>query len=116
VAYNSNESGRFEVYLQQVPANGSKFQVSTAGGFLPQWRSDGRELFYVENGTIFAVPMTLEPQVEIGTPKALFKNPNGVAYAVSADGQRFLGVVPAGGSAAVPPVTAILNWAAGVKH
>ncbi len=116
VAYESNESGRFEVYLQQLPANGSKFQVSTAGGELPQWRADGRELFYVENGTLFAVPITLEPHIEIGMPKVLFKHPNAVGYAVSADGQRILGVVPAGGSAAVPPVTAILNWAAGVKH
>jgi len=116
VAYESNESGRFEVYLQQQPANGSKFQVSTSGGVLPQWRADGRELFYVENGTLFAVPIALEPHIEIGTPKVLFKNPNAVGYAVSADGQRILAVVPAGGSAAVPPVTAILNWAAGAKH
>jgi eukaryotic-like serine/threonine-protein kinase len=115
-AYDSNESGRFEVYLQRVPANGSKFQVSTAGGELPQRRADGRELFYIENATLFAVPITLEPSVEIGTPKALFKNPNAGAFAVSADGQRFLRVVPAGGSAAVAPVTAVLNWAAGVKH
>jgi hypothetical protein len=83
---------------------------------LPQWRADGRELFYVENGTLFAVPIALEPHIEIGTPKVLFKNPNAVGYAVSADGQRILAVVPAGGSAAVPPVTAILNWAAGAKH
>ncbi len=102
--------------MQQVPANGSKFQLSIAGGELPQWRADGRELFYVQNYTIFAVPITLEPRVEIGTPKALFKSPNASAYAVAADGQRFLGVVPAGGSAAVPPVTAILNWAAGIKR
>jgi Tol biopolymer transport system component len=115
-AYQSNESGRYEVYLQQVPASGAKFQVSTSGGALPQWRADGRELFYIENGTVFAVPITLEPHVEIGTPKPLFKNPNFVAYAASADGQRFLAVVPAGGSAAAEPVTAVLNWAVGVKH
>ena len=62
------------------------------------------------------MPITLEPRVEIGTPKALFKSPNASAYAVAADGQQFLGVIPAGGSAVVPPATAILTWAAGMKH
>ena len=116
VAYQSNESGRFEVYLQQLPASGTKFQVSTAGGALPQWRADSRELFYIENGTVFAVSISLAPHVEIGTPKPLFRNPNAVAFAVTSDGQRFLGVVPAGGSTVVPPVTAVLNWAGGVKQ
>src|SRR5207342_2225714 len=57
VAYDSNESGRSEIYLQQVPATGSKFQVSTSGGFAASWRADGRELYYVENGTAYAVPI-----------------------------------------------------------
>ena len=116
VAYDSNESGRFEVYLQQLPATGAKFQVSTSGGAVPQWRADGRELYYVENGTAFAVPITLGAGVEIGTPKALFRNPVATSYAVSRDGQRVMLNVPAGGAATIPPLTAVLNWAAGLKH
>jgi eukaryotic-like serine/threonine-protein kinase len=116
VAYDSNESGRSEVYLQQLPATGAKFQVSTSGGSFPAWRADGRELYYIENGTAFAVPVTLGSSVEIGTPKALFRNPVATSYAVSRDGQRVVLNVPAGGAATIPPVTAVLNWAAGLKH
>jgi eukaryotic-like serine/threonine-protein kinase len=46
IAYRSNESGRPEVYVQTFPAGGGKWQVSTSGGLLPQWRGDGREVFY----------------------------------------------------------------------
>jgi eukaryotic-like serine/threonine-protein kinase len=116
VAYDANESGRSEVYLQQFPATGAKFQVSTSGGALPKWRADGRELYYIENGTAYAVPVTLGTSVEIGTPKALFRNPVATAYDVSGDGQRVVLNVPAGGTATIPPVTAVLNWANGLRR
>jgi eukaryotic-like serine/threonine-protein kinase len=115
VAYASSESGRPQVYLQQFPASGVKYQVSTGGGENPFWRPDGRELYYVENATMYAVPITLGRSVDIGTPKALARNPNVFSPAAAADGQRFLAALPVGGSDAAPPITAVLNWAAELK-
>jgi len=116
VAYTSSESGRAEVYLQQFPASGAKYQVSTSGGAGPVWRADGRELYYVENGTVYAVPITLGSAIDIGTPTMLARNPNLLTFAAAADGQRFLAPLPAGGTDAAQPITAVLDWAAGVKH
>ena len=115
VAYSSSESGRAQVYLQQFPASGVKYQVSTTGGEDPLWRADGRELYYLENATVYAVPITLGASVDIGTPKALARNPNVVSAAAAADGQRFLVALPAGGSDTAPPITAVLNWAGALK-
>ncbi len=114
VAYASTESGQPQVYLQQFPASGVKYQVSTTGGANPIWRADGRELYYLENATVYAVPITLGGSVDIGTPKALARNPNVLFASAAADGQRFLVALPAGGSDAAPRITAVLNWAAGL--
>jgi Tol biopolymer transport system component len=115
-AYASTESGRPEVYLQQFPASGVKYQVSTAGGESPVWRADARELYYVQNGTLYGVPITFGSSVDIGTPTALGRNPNALTFAAAADGQRFLAALPAGGSDVAQPITAVLNWAAGVTR
>ena len=58
LAYSSNESGRFEVYVQRFPEGGGKVQVSAQGGVQPRWRGDGRELYYVEGETLLAVAVT----------------------------------------------------------
>src|SRR5207244_1980532 len=77
LAYASDESGRFEVYVQPFPGPGAKLQVSTAAGVQPRWRGDGRELFYREpSGRFMAVPVTVViadefPQIEaVVTPPA----------------------------------------------
>ena len=58
VAYQSNESGRYEVYVQPFPGPGGKWQVSTDGGIAPRWRRDSKELFYIApNGKLMAVPI-----------------------------------------------------------
>jgi Tol biopolymer transport system component len=102
VAYESNESGRFEIYVQPFPAGGTKVLVSTAGGSQVRWRADGRELFYVAaDGRLMAVPVRISARdqtIELGSPVALFLTrvestvQGGIAhaYTVSADGQRFL--------------------------
>jgi Tol biopolymer transport system component len=111
IAYSSNESGRPEIYLQSIPA-GTKFQVSTAGGNAPEWRRDGKELFFVANGALMAVPIALGADVQIGTPHELFKIVGQRGYAPAADGQRFLVVLPSGDVGAPPTraLTVVLNW------
>jgi len=117
MAYQSDESGQNQIHVQAIPASGAKYQISTAGGTLPMWRRDGKELFYFSTDQkLMAVPITLGAGVEVGTPQELFANPGiNTGYAPSVDGQRFLVNVPAGGeAAAVPPITVVLNWAAGL--
>jgi hypothetical protein len=117
IAYASDESGRWEVYVQPFPATGGKWQISTSGGSQPVWRRDSKELFYMAAGrTLMAVPVTADSTFEAGVPRLLFQTrtpsvlqPYPTNYAVSADGQRFLvnNVVEEGFS---PPITVVLNW------
>jgi eukaryotic-like serine/threonine-protein kinase len=98
LAYGSNESGRYEVYVSSFPEGRGKMQVSLEGGSGPRWRSDGRELYYVQEGeipTLMAVPVSISSgQLRFGTPEPLFANPslggNDQTYDVSSDGQRFV--------------------------
>ena len=117
MAYQYNESGQDQVYVQAIPASGAKYQVSTSGGTRPMWRGDGKELFYVSSDLkLMAVPIALGASVDVGTPRELFTNAGMTGYAPSADGQRFLLNVPAGGEAAAAlPVTVVLNWQAGLN-
>ena len=116
MAYQSNESGQDQIYVQAIPASGAKYQISTSGGTQPTWRRDGKELFYLSTDQkLMAVSIMLGASVEVGTPQELFANSGVTGYAPSADGQRFLVNVPAGGdAAAAPPITVVLNWAAGL--
>jgi Tol biopolymer transport system component len=124
VAYASDESGRAEVYVQSFPASGGKWQISTGGGDQPQWRRDGRELFYVApDKTLMAVPISAGDSFERGSPAALFAThvPTGSLtgdrnqLVAAADGQRFLvnNLVNEGNT---QPITLVLNWAANLKR
>ncbi len=120
MAYQSNETGQDQVYVQSIPPSGAKYQLSTAGGTQP-WRSDGKELFYLSTDRkLMAVPIALGAggaSVEPGTPRELFANAGITGYAPSPDGQRFLVNLPAGGEgAAAPPITVVLNWDAGLNR
>jgi len=117
MAYQSNESGQDQIYVQTIPTSGAIYQISNAGGTVPRWRRDGKELFYISTDQkLMAVPTALGARVEPGTPQALFAAVGLTGYAPSRDGQRFLVNVPAGGEgAAAPPITVVLNWAAGLN-
>jgi Tol biopolymer transport system component len=113
IAYDSTESGRREVWIQPFPANGSRWQVSTAGGFASRWRADGRELFYIAaDGRLMAASVTAAPTPVIGAPTSLFqtrRGEGGSPFAVSADGQQFLSNVPPP-LAETDPITVLVNW------
>ncbi len=96
LAYISDESGRYEVYVQPYPGPGGKWLISTEGGNEPVWNPNGRELFYRSGDRMMAVEITKQPGFSAGKPKVLFEGkylptpitfPN---YDVSLDGQRFL--------------------------
>ena len=95
VAYVSDESGRYEVYVQRFPGGGGKRLVSRNGGGQPRWRRDGKELFYVAHGTLLAIDVTTMPNLSMGSPRELFESvglnsPTVQYYDVSADGQWFV--------------------------
>jgi serine/threonine protein kinase len=122
LAYSSDETKRFEVYVQTFPNPGGKWQVSTGGGTLPVWGRDGKELFFI-GGDRKMRAVELKSGVgngakfEAGVPKALFDvnfeagfNPG---FDVSKDG-RFLIPTRAGQSASVP-ITVVINWTAALN-
>jgi dipeptidyl aminopeptidase/acylaminoacyl peptidase len=123
VAYASNESGTYQVYVQSFPSSGSKWQVSTNGGAQPQWRRDGKELFYLApDRKLMAVEVNgAGPTFVPGVPKPLFEPRVSAVfpsittyYSVTGDGQRFLVNTLVGESTPVP-FTVVLNWAAALK-
>ncbi len=113
IAYRSNESGRSEIYVQPFPGTGAKHLISRDGGMHPQWREDGRELFFLSlSGALMAAPVEPTSTFRSGIPEPLFNT--GIvgeranhAYVVSGDGKRFL--MTAREQSAVP-ITIALNW------
>jgi hypothetical protein len=96
VAYNSLESGRWEVYVAAFPGFTNKRQVSSAGGCQPHWRKDGKELFYLAlDGKLMTVDVTTDGGIETGPPNLIFQTPIRVIsyqnqYSVTSDGRRFI--------------------------
>jgi dipeptidyl aminopeptidase/acylaminoacyl peptidase len=117
VAYQSNESGRFEIYVQPFPGPGDRWQVSTGGGAHPRWRPDGGELYFVSpGGTLMAAVVRASGSTfDAGSPTALFQTRMAVGsnanlspqYAVARDGRFLLNVDENSGAA---PITVIVNW------
>jgi dipeptidyl aminopeptidase/acylaminoacyl peptidase len=120
VAYNSLESGRWEVYVAAFPAFNEKRQVSNSGGCQPLWRKDGKELFYQTlEGKLMVVEVKGAGKLQTGAPMFLFQTPARVnpvqsEYFVTGDGKRFVFQEPIGESAT--PITVVVNWAAALKR
>jgi hypothetical protein len=118
MAYASDQSGRYEIYVQDFPAGTQRTLVSTNGGMQPQWRGDGRELYYIQaDGTLMQVGITANDRLNAAAPRALFKtgippmlNPYRMDYIPSADGQRFLMKVPI--TEKPQGITVVMNWPA----
>lgn len=119
LAYESNKSGRYEVYVTTFPARDREWQVSAKGGRSPRWRRDGRELYYVESGgKLFAVPIRTSPDFAPRDPIPLFTDHSlrerGHRYDVTADGKRFVLVKTIQRR---PPVLRVVqNWIAGLDR
>ena len=111
VAYASDESGQNEIYVQSYPGGANRIAVSTGGGSMPTWSSDGKELFYVSGDSLVAVAM--RPDGSFGAPRRLFDRSNYLlrynSHDASPDGKRFLMIQRDPGS--VPrQLNVILNW------
>jgi Tol biopolymer transport system component len=122
LVYVSNESGRDEVYITSFPKLGARFAVSSGGGTEPQWRPDGRELFYWAfagaKTSLMAAGVDPGPPLKIAKPAELFEVSSfragpgpGPFYDVSANGRFLIGMPIKEDS---QPVNIVLNWPAGV--
>ena len=130
LAYTSDETGRFEVYVQAFSgrdavagAAGARWQVSTRGGSEPRWRRDGKELFYIgADRKLMSVTLAAGSSLEAGVPRPLFATriPPGVSpyrrnYVPTSDGQRFL-INTLLEETAATPITVVLNWPAALER
>jgi serine/threonine protein kinase len=110
VAYASDESGRFEVYVAPFPGPGRKWQISSAGGLDPRWRNDGRELFFqsTSNQILSAELEYADAMLIVGADESLFDFAGGGEYDVAGDGQRIL--IVRDYDKVTTPLTLVLNW------
>jgi serine/threonine-protein kinase len=125
LAYESNESGRYEIYVRPFPdVQSGRWQISRDGGTRPMWARNGRELYFMAGGlynspvgsALMVVSVETSPAFRAGNPQQLlpgpyFSNLGNRTYDVSADGQRFLMVKRAGPSTAAPDrIVVVDNW------
>jgi Tol biopolymer transport system component len=118
IAWQSDESGRFEIYAAPFPGLADKRFISTRGGTRPRWRRDESEIFYLAAGgsLLTATAVTVRGQVlSVGETRTVLGQPvSGYGWDVSADGRKILAIVPTE-QAAPQPLTLVLNWTAGLK-
>lgn len=125
VVYTSDESGKQEVYVvpfrvpgpvgaTAVPAG--KWQISTAGGQVPIWRRDGKEILYQDlEGRMMSAEVSIQgSQFRVGRVRPLFKLPPNTGFDATPDGQRFL--IKALGEEYSAPITLLVNWKAKLNH
>lgn len=119
ISYVSDESGENQVYVAPFPGPGRKWQISAAGGFLPQWRRDGKEIFYVaQDLKLMSVDVGAdESSFQVGQARTVFQLPppgGETYYDATPDGQKFL-VKKGVGSTSESPLTLVVNWPAELK-
>src|SRR5262249_41859201 len=129
LAYVSDRSGRYEVYVTPYPGPGAVTQISTEGGLEPLWAPDGRELFYrvyanwynalldyVSQNTVMAVSLLAGPPLLVTKPRLFFEGAyaapgfSGQLYDLAADGRRFLMVKQSDPPPAPTQINVVLNW------
>jgi len=116
LAYQSNESGRYEVYVRPFPeVRGGKWTISTSGGQRPLWSRDGTELFYLVGSSVMRVAIDARGGTEFrpGAPQELFSGPfdtSGMNYSISIDGKHFVMVEP-DPNARPTQLNVVQNWA-----
>jgi Tol biopolymer transport system component len=126
LAYQSNATGRIEVYVRAFPGSGNAQQVSVSGGSQPRWSRDGRDLYYIAtDGWLMAVPLRVDggnDRIDAAAPQRLFKTDvatgsnilpavgSRAQYVVAPDGRFLMNVAVEGAPA--PPITVTVNWQA----
>jgi Tol biopolymer transport system component len=116
LAYDSDESGRYEVYVTAFPGPGGKWQVSNGGGISPSWSADGKQLYYHSGDKLMSVPIQNAEKFEFGAAAALPIHLNEFdALGPVAPGERFPALKPLSGGQSNPQEV-ILNWTGVLKQ
>ncbi len=118
MAYQSDETGQFEVYVRPFPeVEEGQWQISKSGGVQPLWGPDGRELFYVAGQKLMVVPVRTDVTFTAGNAEVVFEwphfGPYGRNFDITPDGRRFLmskPLEPADETAAPTQIHLVLNW------
>jgi serine/threonine-protein kinase len=113
IAYQSDESGGYEIYVQPYPGPGKKWQVSIGGGDLPTWNPKGHELFYRKGDKTMVVDLTTSPNFSAGKPRLLYEGPYGEP---SPDGLKFLAIQPVEPEPPRTEIEVVLNWSEELKQ
>jgi serine/threonine-protein kinase len=118
LAYESNGTGRNEVYITPFPGGGAQYQVSTGGGERPIWKRDGREIYYREGLRVMAVKVTAKADsLELSAPEPLFElaagNLNGRYYDVGPDGRFLVNTSPL--TTKAQNFSVVVNWPAALR-
>ncbi len=113
LAYESNETGRSEIYVQPFPGPGGKWQISTEGGVRPVWARNGQELFYRNDDKLMVASITTEPSFSAGKPRLVFEGRYwhaGLDYDIAPDGQHFVMIKESTEQMAPTQINVVLNW------
>jgi serine/threonine protein kinase/Tol biopolymer transport system component len=114
IAYTSDESGQFEIYVRSFPDAGGKRQISTGGGEEVIWSADGGALYYRERLKWMSVAVQTQPEFRADAPKVMFEGPYlnvpGVSYDVTPDGQHFIMIEENQKQAPTTRLNVVLNW------
>jgi serine/threonine-protein kinase len=115
LVYQSNESGRNEVYVQSISGSSTKWQISVDGGNSPHWSRAGREIVYCNDTKMMAVEVSIAPTFKAGRPQLLFEEkdlPKGDTswlWDITPDGERFVIIKP-GERQRLTRINVVLNW------
>jgi Tol biopolymer transport system component/DNA-binding winged helix-turn-helix (wHTH) protein len=123
LAYQSDETGRDEIYVGSFPVAGRKWQISTEGGTEPLWAKNGQELFFRNGDKMMAAAVETKPTFAAGKPKLLFKGDYAAGpfsfmpkYGVTPDSQRFLMLKAAEPERYASQINVVLNWSEELKE
>jgi serine/threonine protein kinase/Tol biopolymer transport system component len=114
IAYESDESGKSEIYVQSSGATGGKWQISSGGGVRPVWSRNDPEIFYRNGNKLMAVPVRTSPSFSAGTPQALFQADyfnSGHDFDATPDGKRFFFIKSLTEASAPTELRVVLHWA-----
>ncbi len=114
IAYCSDESGQYEIYVRAYPGLGGKLKISTSGGEEVVWSPDGRKLFYRDGLKWMSAAVQTQPEFRAEAPKEMFEGPYlnvpGVSYDVAPDGQHFVMIEENQKQAPTTQLNIVLNW------
>jgi hypothetical protein len=110
IAYQSNESGPPQIYVQSFPGPGGKWTISIGGGTSPRWARNGRELFYRQGSRMMSVEVELAPTFRAGKPQMLFEGSYQNGWDVAPDASRFLMIKAAAPEQPPDEIDIVVNW------